>query len=77
MQIGKYAERRKNMQDAFAFNNKLYGNQPDFLKNKRILLIDDIATTGATLFECAKVLKQNGAKKVFGAVLARQEFEKT
>jgi len=76
MQIGKYAERRKNMQNAFVINNKFLEKNPDFLKNKKILLIDDIATTGATLFECAKVLKQNGAKKVFGAVLARQEFEK-
>jgi competence protein ComFC len=76
MQIGKYSERRKNMQDAFALNKKFMLNQPDFLKNKRILLVDDIATTGATLFECAKVLQQNGARKVFGAVIARQEFEK-
>jgi len=48
----------------------------NLLKNKEILLIDDIATTGATLNECAKVLKQNGAKKVFGIVLARQEISK-
>ena len=48
----------------------------DLLKNKKILLIDDIATTGATLNECAKVLKNSGAKKVFGVVLARQEIKK-
>ena len=46
------------------------------LKNKKILLVDDIATTGATLNECAKILKLNGAKKVFGLVLARQEINK-
>jgi len=69
MQIGKYSERRKNMQDAFIFNST------QDIQNKKILLIDDIATTGATLFECAKVLKANGAKKVFGAVIARQEFD--
>ena len=46
------------------------------LKNKRILLVDDVATTGATLNECAKILKLAGAKKVFGIVLARQEWDK-
>ena len=44
-------------------------------KNKEILLIDDVATTGATLRECAKVLKENGAKKVYGAVIARQTIK--
>lgn len=69
MQIGKYSERRKNVQGAFIFDSK------QDIQNKKILLIDDIATTGATLFECAKVLKANGAKKVFATVIARQEFD--
>lgn len=76
MKIGKYAERRKNIQEMFEINKKFYNREypGDFLRNKKILLIDDICTTGATIFECAKVLKQNGAKKVFAAVIARQEF---
>lgn len=36
-----------------------------------IFLVDDILTTGSTLFEAAKVLKRNGAKKVWGLTLAR------
>ena len=46
----------------------------DVLKNKTILLVDDIATTGSTLFESAKVLKQNGAKEIYAIVIARQEY---
>jgi ComF family protein len=37
---------------------------------KNVCLVDDIKTTGATLNECAKTLKQAGAKKVFTLVLA-------
>ena len=40
---------------------------------KKILLIDDIATTGSTLRECAKVLKAAGAKEIWGLVLARNK----
>ena len=38
--------------------------------NKKICLVDDIKTTGATLNECTKVLKQAGASKVYALVLA-------
>jgi phosphoribosylpyrophosphate synthetase len=86
MKIKKYQERLTNLQNAFAINS-VTNRLPFFtwtpsvqvtqaiLAGKTILLIDDIATTGATLFECAKILKQNGAKKVFGAVIARQEMK--
>ncbi|MBU1086165.1 MAG: ComF family protein [Candidatus Omnitrophica bacterium] len=45
--------------------------QPGEFKNKRILLVDDIFTTGSTLNECARVLKQSGAKKVTCLTIAR------
>jgi len=38
---------------------------------KKILLIDDVTTTGATLNNCAKVLKQAGAKRIEAAVIAK------
>lgn len=41
------------------------------LAGKDVVLIDDVMTTGSTLEECAKVLKANGARKVWGLVLAR------
>jgi len=41
------------------------------IRGKTILLIDDIATSGATIIEAAKTLKKAGAKKVYGLVLAR------
>lgn len=39
--------------------------------NKKILLIDDVYTTGATMNECAKVLKEAGAEEVTGLTIAR------
>ena len=41
------------------------------IKNKSVLLIDDVITTGATLNECAKVLLESGAKDVSALVIAR------
>lgn len=57
-------DRIKNVRNAFIIkNNKL-------IKNKKILLIDDVLTTGATVNECAKILKRNGAKSVYVLTVA-------
>ncbi len=50
---------------------------PEFVAGKRILLIDDVVTTGATLSECARVLRTFGAKEVVCASLARARGQKT
>ena len=42
--------------------------------DKSVLLIDDVATTGATLHECAKTIKSAGAKKVLAYTLARGNY---
>lgn len=55
-------ERLKNLQNAFKVRR-------DVVKYKRILLVDDIYTTGATMDACAKVLKQAGVEKVYGVSL--------
>lgn len=44
-------------------------------RGRTIILVDDICTTGATLNECARVLKENGAKKVIGLAIARGTTE--
>ncbi len=71
MEINNYGKRLENVRGIFSFNDQFKNN---YLEKKVVLLVDDIATTGATLEECAKILKENGAKKVFAAVVARQAF---
>ena len=44
--------------------------QPERFAGKRVLLIDDIVTTGATMSECARVLRKAGAAEVVCAALA-------
>lgn len=59
-----FNKRAKNVAGAFAVR---VGHP---FAGKNICLVDDIKTSGATLSECAKVLKQAGAAKVFAAVIA-------
>lgn len=59
------SKRRKNLTNVF----KVKSNQD--IVGKKILIIDDITTTGTTLNECAKALKSAGAKEVWGMVVAR------
>ncbi|OGI25241.1 MAG: hypothetical protein A3J76_05325 [Candidatus Moranbacteria bacterium RBG_13_45_13] len=73
MGIKSYQDRLKNVQGVIGLKADA---DLEKIKNKKVLLIDDIATTGATLEECAKVLKAAGAKKVFAAVVARQSLKK-
>ncbi len=59
------AERRANILGAYSVPD------PSLVAGKRVLLIDDILTTGATVSECAKVLKMAGAESVCCATLAK------
>jgi predicted amidophosphoribosyltransferase len=45
--------------------------KPHQIAGKRILVVDDVFTTGATLHECAKTLKQAGAARVEALTMAR------
>jgi competence protein ComFC len=58
------AGRAKNVAGAFAVRYK------HLFAGRRICLVDDVKTTGATLNECTKTLKEAGASKVFALVLA-------
>jgi ComF family protein len=60
-------ERQLNMADAFWANSKL-------VEGKNILVVDDVATSGATLNACAKALVEEGASKVYGFSLARAVY---
>jgi ComF family protein len=65
-QVGmKKEERSKNVRDAFKVA------PPGTFKGKKVLLVDDVYTTGATVNECARVLKKDGAKKVDVLTAAR------
>jgi ComF family protein len=57
------AARRANLRDAFATRHPVQG--------RSIVLLDDVATTGTTLAECARALTAAGAARVVGVVLAR------
>ncbi|MDR1485335.1 MAG: ComF family protein [Planctomycetaceae bacterium] len=59
--------RAKNVAGAFSINAK----KTNLVKNKRILLVDDILTTGATCNEITKILKKAGAKNVTVCAIAR------
>ena len=58
--------RLENMTGAFACT------QPQEVHNKTVLLIDDVATTGATLEGCALALRQAGARRVIAYTFARE-----
>jgi competence protein ComFC len=64
--VGLAKEKRKeNIKGAFAIEN------PEVIRGKNILLVDDIYETGATMEECAIILKESSAKEIVGIVVAR------
>ncbi len=60
------AERKENIKDAFALKAGAD------VKGKAFILIDDVCTTGATLEECARILKENGAREVLALTALRE-----
>lgn len=64
-QIANGKKRYSNIKDAFRYVNN------NNVKNKAIILIDDVLTTGLTIREAAKKLKKNGFDRVYGLTLAK------
>jgi ComF family protein len=60
-------DRRKNVAGIFKINEKYLPK----IKGKNILIVDDVITTGSTVSACAKILKKNGANKIFVLTLAK------
>lgn len=70
-QVGLSARRRRsNVRGAFHCSD-------DTPKGQRVLLIDDVCTTGATLEACSLALQQRGTRAVWGLVLARERWQQT
>jgi predicted amidophosphoribosyltransferase len=60
-----FDDRRGNVRGAFVASRRTAG--------RRILLVDDVTTTGATLAECRQALVEAGASAVYAAVVARAD----
>ena len=66
--LGK-EERRKNVKNAFSVINR------QAINDKKILMIDDVFTTGHTLNECSRTLKESGASYIVCLTLARTSLD--
>ncbi len=62
--IKERKDRLKNLSGSFSIKN------PELIKNKNIILIDDVLTTGTTLTEAKKILKFSGARKIIAFTVA-------
>ena len=58
-------DRQNNVRDVYGIKNI------EKIKNKRVVLVDDIYTTGSTVNECSRILKNAGANKVAVLVIAK------
>ena len=60
-----YDKRRDNVAGAFAVND------PVLIRGKTVILVDDVATSGATFSEAARVLRGSGARSVWAIAIAK------
>ena len=78
MELSK-TEREKNLEGAFSVKpiearppRARGGRASTQLADKKIFLVDDVYTTGSTMAECSRTLKNNGAKEIWGICIARE-----
>ena len=65
-QVGLSREKRLNN-----LRGRIRLRQGATLPHKKIVIVDDVYTSGATLEECARILRENGCREVYGLVLTR------
>ena len=73
-EISNWQQRKENIAGAFYLSAELSTSYPQiyrFPKPIKVILVDDVATSGATLEEAARVLKQAGIKEIYGLVVAK------
>jgi len=75
-EISDWQKRKENISGAFCLNPKLIGSgnqsdQSDQSGLKKVILVDDVSTSGATLEEAARVLIQAGIEEIYGLVVAK------
>jgi predicted amidophosphoribosyltransferase len=61
------AERRENVRDIYALVD------PSLVSGRSVILVDDVLTSGATMHECGRLLREAGAKSVMGIALAKTD----
>jgi ComF family protein len=59
-------ERKENVGDAFTINEESHSE----VSGKRVILVDDVITTGSTINSCARELRNAGAKEIYAAAIA-------
>jgi ComF family protein len=62
-------ERAINIADAFKVKRS------EEIENKNVLVVDDVSTTGATILECAKMIKSAGAKTIYACTVGTTSLE--
>lgn len=71
--VNTQTQTKKSRMQRFENASSVYGiKNKEIIRNKRILLIDDVVTTGATISMCAYLLLENGCKEVSVAALATE-----
>jgi ComF family protein len=64
-ELKNWKDRKKNLEKSFAVT------APEIIRKKNIILVDDVCTSGATIEEAAKTLKESGTRKIIALVVAK------